>query len=159
MILFTRRSLINRASPASVWPALLLTTVRSLAPESRSASISSMGWPASPNPPIRTVEPSEMLATASAAVSTIFVISFPLLSSVFVFNHHGNTLANTDTQCSQAPTAVFSFQAARQCSQHSRTRGAQRVAQRDRATPRIHTFIIKRDAPGIQVDQNLSGKG
>src|SRR5699024_4601902 len=101
----------------------------------------------------------EMLATASAAVSTIFVISFPLLSGVFVFNHHGNTLANTDTQCSQTPTAVFSFQAERQCPEHARTRCTQRVAQCDRATPGIDAFIIECDAPGIEVDQDLGGKG
>src|SRR5699024_12543720 len=105
--------------------------------------MSSMGWPASPNPPMSTVEPSEILATASAAVAAILVISFPLLSGVFVFNHHGNTLAHTNTQCGQTPTAVFSFQSTCQGAQHAGTRGAHRVAQRDGAAPGVDQLFVQ----------------
>src|SRR5699024_11388297 len=100
--------------------------VRFLAPPSRRAPMSSIGWPAFPKPPISTVEPSSILATASAAVSTIFVISLPLLRGVFVFNDHGNTLTDTDTQCGHAPAAGFGCQAASEGSQHAGARSTQR---------------------------------
>src|SRR5699024_9331038 len=64
-------------------PSVLLPTVRSLAPEYSWASINSIGWPASPKPPISTVEPSEILATACAAVATFLVISLPYSASSF----------------------------------------------------------------------------
>src|SRR5699024_4053633 len=157
MILFTRRSLISNASPASACPALLLTMVRSVAPLSSRAWMSSIGRPASPNPPISTVEPSVIFATAAAAVSTILVISFPLLSGVFVFNHHGNTLANANTQCGQTPAAVFSFQATCQCPQYARTGCTQRVAHCDGAALGVNTFIVQGDTAGVLVNQNLRG--
>src|SRR5699024_3531887 len=107
------------------------------------------GWPASPKPPMSTVEPSEILATASAAVSTIFVISFPLLSGVFVFNHHGNTLAHANNPRRQTPAASFSLHSARQGTSCTATRSAQWVAQCNGTTPGVHTFIIQGNTPRI----------
>jgi hypothetical protein len=47
-----------------------------------SASISSTGCPARPKPPIITVAPSEMPATASSTVWTLLSIIFDLLISL-----------------------------------------------------------------------------
>ena len=60
--------------PKSVTPALFETTVRPLAPWSRSASIRFSGIPHRPKPEIMTVEPSGMSRTASAALVTTFCI-------------------------------------------------------------------------------------
>ena len=56
----------SAASPVSPLPALLLTTVRSFAPWRIRASIRLTGMPAIPKPPISTVEPSAMSATAAS---------------------------------------------------------------------------------------------
>jgi len=55
-------------------PALLFTIVRSRAPCAISASISAAGIPAAPKPPIMTVAPSWMPATASATEATVLSI-------------------------------------------------------------------------------------
>src|SRR5690625_2249871 len=133
--------------------------VRFLAPPSRRAPMSSIGWPAFPKPPISTVEPSSILATASAAVSTIFVISFPLLRGVFVLDHHGNTLAYTDTQCSQTPTAVFSFQTACQRTQYAGAGRAQWVTQGDCTAPGVDALVVQGDTPRVPVRQHVGGEG
>ncbi|CFN64398.1 Uncharacterised protein [Bordetella pertussis] len=70
MILRTRPAPSSAARPVVPLPALLLMMTRSLAPCSSRASISSMGWPAVPKPPIMTVAPSGTSARASAAVAT-----------------------------------------------------------------------------------------
>jgi hypothetical protein len=66
MILRTRPSGQQRGEPGSPLPALLLTIVRSRAPCSISASVSSSGRPAVPKPPIITVAPSGTSASASS---------------------------------------------------------------------------------------------
>src|SRR5437899_5369753 len=71
MILRTRRALSSAASPVSPLPALLLMTVRSLAPCAIKASISAAGWPATPKPPIMTVAPSRTSAIAASTVATV----------------------------------------------------------------------------------------
>src|SRR6476646_3605297 len=73
MTLRTRPAASRAESPVSPLPALLLTIVRSVAPCSMSASIRRVGIPAMPNPPTRTVAPSSIPATASAASSQIVV--------------------------------------------------------------------------------------
>src|SRR5690606_16731590 len=55
----------------SALPALLFTTVRSRAPWAIRASISSLGTPTPPKPPISTVAPSKMSATAASRLSTV----------------------------------------------------------------------------------------
>jgi hypothetical protein len=52
MILRTRPALSSAARPVSPLPALLLTTVSSRAPCSIRPSMSSLGMPAVPKPPI-----------------------------------------------------------------------------------------------------------
>src|SRR5512134_661366 len=74
MIFFTRRAFSSAARPVSAFPALLLTMVRSRAPRLMSASISSAGMPAPPNPPIMTVAPSWTSATACSIEWTILSI-------------------------------------------------------------------------------------
>ena len=74
MIFFTRLALSSAASPVSPLPALLLTIVRSLAPRSMRASISSPGMPAVPKPPIITVAPSKTSATAAVGETTVLSI-------------------------------------------------------------------------------------
>src|SRR5262245_11081309 len=73
-ILRTRRAFSSAASPVSPLPALLLTMVRSFAPCAMSASISSAGIPAGPNPPIKIVAPSGTSASASVTDETILLI-------------------------------------------------------------------------------------
>ena len=75
MILRTRPAASSAARPVSPLPALLFTIVRSLAPWAMSASMSSTGWPARPKPPIMTVAPSGMPATAVAASGTVLSIT------------------------------------------------------------------------------------
>ena len=70
MILRTRFAPSSAARPVVPLPALLLMMTRSLAPCSSSASISSIGWPAVPKPPIMTVAPSGTSARAAAALAT-----------------------------------------------------------------------------------------
>ena len=74
MILRTRFAARSAARPVSPLPALLLTIVRSRARCAISASISSEGMPAAPKPPIMTVAPSWMSATAAAADGKILLI-------------------------------------------------------------------------------------
>ena len=64
----------SRARPTRPTPALLETTVRSLAPCSIRPSISALGWPMLPKPPSSTTEPSRMPAIASAMICTILLI-------------------------------------------------------------------------------------
>ena len=71
----TRPFASSAASPVSPLPALLFTTVRSVAPCSIRASISATGIPAMPKPPISTVEPSATPPTASAAVSQMRTVT------------------------------------------------------------------------------------
>ena len=75
MIFLTRFVLRSAASPMSPLPALLLTMVRPVAPWAISASMSSEGMPAVPNPPIMTVAPGPMSATAAAADVTTLLIT------------------------------------------------------------------------------------
>ena len=76
MILRTRPALSSAARPVSPLPALLLTTVRSFAPCSIRPSISSLGMPAVPKPPISTVAPSGMPASASARRAILSIMCF-----------------------------------------------------------------------------------
>src|SRR5690606_32648905 len=71
MILRTRFVLSSAATPYSALPALLFTTVRSRAPWAIRASISSLGTPTPPKPPISTVAPSKISATAASRLSTV----------------------------------------------------------------------------------------
>lgn len=57
-------------------PALLLTTVKSVAPCWIKASMSVAGMPAIPKPPIRIVEPSSTPSTAAAAESVMTTVMF-----------------------------------------------------------------------------------
>src|SRR6218665_1894851 len=74
MILRTRPVFSSAARPVSPLPALLFTTVSSRAPCSIRPSISSVGMPAVPKPPISTVAPSAMPASASATEVAILLI-------------------------------------------------------------------------------------
>src|SRR5436309_11316527 len=80
MILRTRPAAINPARPRVPVPALLATTVRSVAPCSSSASINSSGWPTAPNPPSSTVAPFWMPSSAAARSATCLLIIPPTLS-------------------------------------------------------------------------------
>jgi hypothetical protein len=87
--LATRPALISAARPTSPLPVLLFTTVRPVAPWSINAWINSIGLPASPNPPIITVTPSGMSATAAAGLSTVLLIigqSAPVDTSTTFFS-------------------------------------------------------------------------
>ena len=70
MILRTRRSRRRAATSVSPLPALLVTTVRSLAPWSSRAWVSSTGMPEFPKPPMSTVAPSRTPSTAAASDGT-----------------------------------------------------------------------------------------
>ncbi|MNV74271.1 hypothetical protein D3C71_1674780 [compost metagenome] len=74
MILRTRPALSSAARPTSPLPALLFTTVRSRAPCAIRPSISSLGMPAVPKPPINTVSPSFTPDSAWATESAILLI-------------------------------------------------------------------------------------
>jgi hypothetical protein len=74
MILRTRFALRQQREADVRIAALLLTIVRSRAPCSISASMSSDGMPAVPKPPIITVAPSWIPAMASPTVATILLI-------------------------------------------------------------------------------------
>src|SRR5437764_8053696 len=82
-ILRTRPSPISRATPSRPRPAVLWTTVSSLAPVSMRPSIKALGSPTWAKPAISTVEPSLMPASASATERTNLSIMraprFPLL--------------------------------------------------------------------------------
>lgn len=75
MILRTWPLLSKAARPWSPLPALLLTTVSSRAPWAIRPSMSSVGLPEVPKPPISTVEPSWTPDNASAMVSVILLIT------------------------------------------------------------------------------------
>ena len=64
----TCRERSSRPRPKSSTPALLLTTVRSREPRSRSAAMRFSGMPHSPKPPTRSLAEEGMSATASAAL-------------------------------------------------------------------------------------------
>src|SRR5271170_3908632 len=75
MIFFTCRALSSAATPVSPLPALLLTMVSPVTPWAISASMSSEGMPAVPKPPIITVAPAGISATAAAADATTLLIT------------------------------------------------------------------------------------
>ena len=109
MIFFTCRALSSAARPVSALPALLLTMIRSLEPFAISASMSSEGMPAVPNPPIITVAPLGISATATAAVATTLLIipssqcafvpasAMPLPRSVIVLCDYRTSVRSTNT--------------------------------------------------------------
>src|SRR3954452_12055576 len=82
MILRTRRSRSSAATSVSPLPALLVTTVRSLAPCSSSACVSSTGTPELPKPPTSTVAPSRTPSTAAASVGTRLSSTAPPRNSI-----------------------------------------------------------------------------
>src|SRR5438270_8738054 len=77
MILRTRLAFKSAARPTSALPALLFTMVRSRAPFRMRASMSSEGMPAVPKPPIMTVAPSAISATAALGEATVLSIISP----------------------------------------------------------------------------------
>src|SRR3954453_1885931 len=167
MILRTRRSLISRARPASAWPALLLTTVRSVAPHWSSASISSIGWPALPKPPISTVAPSWMPATASAAVAAILSMfgtsllwlgcGWLLFGGVDVFEHDGQALADADADGGHAPAPAAGFQPAGQGAQDADAGGAPWGAGGPAAAPGVDRRRVH--VARVEAGRRLRGEG
>src|SRR5438552_13417678 len=77
MILRTRLAFRSAARPTSALPALLFTMVRLRAPLRMRASMSSEGMPAVPKPPIMTVAPSAISATAALGEATVLSIISP----------------------------------------------------------------------------------
>jgi len=69
-VIFRMRCAASRMPrPQSSTPQLLLTTLRSVVPWARSASMRAIGFPESPKPPTASEAPSGMSATAAAADS------------------------------------------------------------------------------------------
>src|SRR4051794_37391859 len=156
MILRTWPVSSSAARPWSPLRALLFTTVRSAAPCRRSASISSIGWPAVPKPPISTVAPSGMSATASSAADVPSRMSVMRERSLRVLEYDGQALAHSDADGRHAPTVTFGPHDLRQRAEDPAPGGTQRVPDGDGAAAGVHDLRV--DAPGVHADQRLHGE-
>src|SRR5665647_1201637 len=153
MIFRTRPAPMRAARPTSPFPALLLTRVRS--PTFvlfSSASISSTGWPASPKPPIMTVEPWVMHDTASSGVRQI-----SSMSELRVLEDHGEALTDTDADGRYAVSDSLGFHATGQGGDQAAPRRAEGVAYGDCAAVRVDDLGI--DGPLAEAGQALGSEG
>src|SRR6478609_8478160 len=164
----TRPAPMSAARPTSPLPALLLTTVRSRVPLSTRASMSSTGCPAGPKPPMSTVAPSGMSATASIALWVIMTMAVPLGrpagayavqrrsrdgSGADVLEHDRETLPDTDADARHAPPAAAALQVAGEGAEDAAARGPERVADGDGATVPVDDLRV--DRPGVEARERL----
>src|SRR4029077_9116101 len=138
-ILRTRPARISAARPTSPFPALLLITVRLVAPDPTSASMSSTGWAAGPNPPINTRappgpppadhprgavrDPRHRLGGSSGDADHG--------SATQVLDDHGEPLPDTDADPGHPPPLAAGPQGAGERAEPPGPGGAQRVADGD----------------------------
>ena len=143
----------SAASPVSPLPALLLTTVRSVAPCRISASISATGIPARPKPPTSTVDAVRdvgdrlvrpVVAERRSRVTTTFssttASAWPTPMQIAATPHRSPDSRSRVRQGAEDPAAG----------------GAERVADRDRAALGVDDLRV--DLPGVDAGQRLHGE-
>src|SRR5262245_31028500 len=79
-------------------------------------------------------------------------------SALLAFEDHGEALADADAERHRCVLAARLLQLARDGEREARARGAERVADGDRAAVRIHARVLEVDVHQLEAAEHLAGE-